>query len=85
MFKNPLPFTPPASEFDRILQFHRLILAINVDRVITSEEIQMIRLQGLAMGLAHQQIETVFDEMKKHEHNMIPPQRMIELFRTYNN
>jgi len=85
LFKNPTSFVAPKSEFDRILQFHRLVLMINVDEMITSQELDLIRKQGLAMGLRHEQINSVLTEMRKHENNMIPPERMIELFKTYNN
>lgn len=85
LFKNPLPFVPPKDEFDRILQFHRLILTMNIDHNVASEEIEMIKKQGLLMGLHNQQIDTVLFEMKKYENNMIPPDKMIEIFKVYNN
>jgi hypothetical protein len=85
LFKNPLPFTPPKEEFDRILQFHRLILMINIDHKVTSEEIDMIKKQGLLMGLHNQQIDAVLFEMKKYDNNMIPPDKLIEIFKVYNN
>lgn len=85
LFDHPKPFTPPKSELDRILQFHRLVLMINVDEMITSQELELIRKQGLLMGLRHNQVEAVLTEMRKHDNNMIPPDRLLEIFKAYNN
>ena len=40
LFRNPTPFKAPKSEFDRILQFHRMILLMNVDYEVHEDELK---------------------------------------------
>lgn len=70
---------------DRILQFHRMILLMNVDMDASPAEIDMIRKMGIMLGLNHQAIELVLSEMRTYPNNLIPPDRMVEIFTKYLN
>jgi len=43
LFDNYIEFTPPKNELDRIVQFQRLVLMMNVDRSVSDAEIDPIR------------------------------------------
>lgn len=81
LFANYIEFTPPESEFDRILQFHRLVLLMNIDQENSAEEMKMIRDLGIRMGLSPLATEKVLVEMKDHKNGMIPANRLVEIFR----
>jgi uncharacterized tellurite resistance protein B-like protein len=75
----------PKTDADRILQFHRMILMLNVDADASPVEIDMVRKMGIMLGLNPQAIELVFEEMKTHPNNLIPPDRMVQIFTKYMN
>jgi|688.fasta_scaffold93220_1 hypothetical protein len=75
----------PKSDADRILQFHRMILMLNVDADPAPAEIDMVRKMGIMLGLNHQALEIVLEEMKTHPNNLIPPDRMVQIFTKYMN
>jgi uncharacterized tellurite resistance protein B-like protein len=75
----------PKTDADRILQFHRMILMLNVDADPAPAEIDMVRKMGIMLGLNHQAIEIVLEEMKTHPNNLIPPDRMVQIFTKYMN
>jgi len=85
LFDEYIEFTPPASEFDRILQFHRLVLVANVDLKVNSKEINQLKQCGIQLGLRPEAVDRVIQEMDKHENGMIPTQTMLQIFQTYHN
>lgn len=85
IFDTYAEHTPPKLEGDRIVQFHRLVLLMNVDTEITQEELTKIRKMGMMMGLNTQAIETVLNEMHQYPNKVVPPDRLIEIFSLYHN
>ena len=81
LFNKYIEFTPPKLESDRILQFYRLILLMNVDKQIKKEEINFVKNLGLRMGLSPMATNKVLDEMHRHENKMIPPSILISIFK----
>lgn len=75
----------PSSEFDRILQFHRLVLIANVDFNIDVNEIDLLKRAGLKLGLRPEAVTRVLEEMTKHPNGMIPTGIMMKLFQAYHN
>jgi hypothetical protein len=75
----------PSSEFERILQFHRLILVANVDLVVDQSEIELLKKTGLRLGLRPEAVDRVLVEMTKHPNGMIPTDIMMRLFQAYHN
>jgi len=72
-------------ESERILQFHRLILVMNVDQHTSIEEIDKIRNFGLKMGLPPTAISEVLAMMNDYENKMIPPEELLKVFKKYYN
>ncbi len=72
-------------ESQRILQFHRLVLLMNVDREISPPEIHGIKDIGLQMGLRPEAVDTVLKEMHKYPDKVIPPKVLIAIFTRFYN
>lgn len=80
-----IAYKAPKSEFERILQFHRLVLLANVDLQIEGEEIIALQKAGIKLGLRPEAVTAVLMEMGKHAHGMIPTDRMLQIFTAYHN
>ena len=81
LFNEYIEFTPPVSEFDRILQFHRLVLLMNIDQEPDEKELEFIKDLGIRMGLCPLATNKVLNEMNHYPNNMMPADRLIEIFR----
>ncbi|WP_103070715.1 hypothetical protein [Aquimarina sediminis] len=73
------------SESQRILQFHRLVLLMNVDQETSQLEIQKIKEMGLHMGLRPEAIDMVLEKMYEYPNKVIPPQELIAIFTRFYN
>jgi len=82
---NPVPHINLQSESERIVQFHRLLLLMNVDKEIESAELEKIHQLGLKMGLNIQAIDKTLEIMQKYKNNNIPPDVLLSIFKTYYN
>lgn len=85
IFNENITYSPPQLEVDRILQFQRLILVMSVDGNASPKEKQLVKQLGLKMGLNQMAVNTVLNEMHNYKNNMIPPNRLIEIFKQYHN
>jgi len=72
-------------ESQRILQFHRLILLMNVDKETSLLEKHNIKNIGLRMGLRPEAIDTVLKEMYNYPNKVIPPKELIDIFTRFYN
>ncbi len=81
LFEKYIEFTPPASEFERILQFHRLVLLMNVDQETSDVEIDYLKDIGIRTGLSPKATNQVLTEMYDYPNKVIPPDRLIEIFK----
>ncbi|ALM07597.1 hypothetical protein SB49_07120 [Sediminicola sp. YIK13] len=73
------------SEAERILQFHRLVLLMNIDNSETSLEVALLHNIGLGMGLPPSAIEQVLTIMHKYPDKIIPPEILINIFKIHYN
>jgi len=85
LLQNPVPHINLQSESERIVQFHRLILLMNVDRKIEPKELEKIHQLGLRMGLNIQAIDKTLKTMHEYPNNNIPPEVLLAIFKTYYN
>lgn len=81
LFKTYIEFTPPESEFERILQFHRLVLLMNVDMETSDLELAFLRDMGIRIGLNPNATNRVLTEMHNYPNKLIPPNKLIEIFK----
>ena len=82
LFDEYADFEPPESEFDRFLQFHRMVLIMNVDNETSEVELEFIKDTGLRLGLSPDLIDRVFAEMHNYPNKVIPAEKLIEIFKT---
>ncbi len=85
LFDKYIEFAPPESEFDRILQFHRLVLVMNVDQETSDLEIKFIKDIGIRLGLNPFATNQVLAEMNLYPEKVIPPEKLIEIFKAHYN
>jgi len=81
LFDKYIEFTPPESEFERILQFHRLVLLMNVDDETSDSEVEFLKDIGIRIGLNPMATNQVLAEMNNYPNKVIPPDRLIEIFK----
>ena len=81
LFEKYIEFTPPESEFERILQFHRLVLLMNVDKETSDLEVEFLIDIGIRIGLNPMATNQVLAEMNLYPDKIIPPDKMIEIFK----
>ncbi len=72
-------------ESQRILQFHRLVLLMNIDQEISPTELHTIKDFGLQMGLRPEAIDTVLKQMHTYPNKVIPPDELITIFKRFYN
>lgn len=82
---NPSKVNVLKTEIQRITQFHRLLLLINVDQETHFAEMDALRNYGLKLGIRPEAIEQVLNEMEEHENNMIPSDRLVQIFKRFYN
>ncbi|MDB0037822.1 TerB family tellurite resistance protein [bacterium] len=85
LFEENIEFKAPRFEADRIMQFQRLILLMNIDLEIDDREMEYIRNVGIRMGLNPSATNTVLREMHDYENKIVPPARLIEIFSAHHN
>jgi hypothetical protein len=81
LFDKYIEFTPPESEFERILQFHRFVLLMNVDKETSDLEIEFLKDIGIRIGLNPMATNRVLSEMNLYPNRVLPPEKLIEIFK----
>jgi uncharacterized tellurite resistance protein B-like protein len=85
LFNSKLQFIAPVSEFERIVQFHRLLLVAYADKELSAEERTQLKKFGLIMALRPEALDRVFDALNDYPHGQIPAAVMINIFQAYHN
>lgn len=73
------------SQADRIVQFHRLLLLMNIDEEQHEKEINSLHTLGLKMGLPPSGITQVLKVMHQYPNKIVPPEVLIDIFKTQYN
>lgn len=85
LFEQYIKFMPPKLEVDRIVQFHRLVLLMNVDLETSHLEISYIKKAGIRMGLNPMATDKVLKEMNNYPNKVVPTERLFEIFQLFHN
>lgn len=85
LLKKQVEIIVPKTQADRILQFHRLVLLMNVDQEQNQIEIGNLHNIGLGMGLPPSAIEQVLTVMHQYPDKIIPPEVLINIFKAHYN
>ena len=85
LFEKYIEFTPPESEFERILQFHRLVLLMNIDNETSDVEVEFLKDIGIRIGLNPLATNRILARMNKYPNKVIPAEKLIEIFKEQHN
>ena len=85
LFEHPVNHVHLKSHSERIVQFHRLVLLMNLDNEITRKELIKLHNFGLRMGLSHESINRVLDLMDSFPNKIVPPDFLIDIFKVQYN
>ena len=85
LINNPINYTNLNSYSERIVQFHRLVLLMNVDDKLSPNEIIKLHDFGLKMGINYETINRVLYLMEGFPNKMVPPDVLIDIFKVQYN
>lgn len=85
LIEHPVTYVHLKSHSERIVQFHRLVLLMNLDHEISSKELVRLHNFGLRMGLSHESINRVLDLMDSFPNKIVPPDFLIDIFKVQYN
>ena len=85
LFEHPVTYIHLKSHSERIVQFHRLVLLMNLDQDICGKDLVKLHNFGLRMGLSHESINRVLDVMESFPNKIVPPDFLIEIFKVQYN
>ncbi len=89
LINHPINYTHLKSHSERIVQFHRLVLLMNIEQEHGNNKASagVIKLYnfGLRMGLSHESISKVLYLMESFPNKIVPPDVLIDIFKTQYN
>ena len=85
LLTNPVSYVSLKSYSERIVQFHRLVLLMNIDAEVSSKELNKLHNFGLRMGLNFDAINKVLELMESFPNKVIPPDFLIDIFKVQYN
>lgn len=85
LIEHPVTYTHLKSHSERIVQFHRLVLLMNIDSEGSSKGAIKLFNFGLRMGLSHESISKVLYLMESFPNKIVPPDVLIDIFKTQYN
>jgi len=85
LIEKPINAVVFKTELERITQFHRVLLVMSVDAKINPSEMDRLRNYGLKLGVRPEAIERILIEMRAYDNNMIPSERLMEIFKQFYN
>ncbi len=88
LIDNPINYIHLKSHSERIVQFHRLVLLMNIENNNgENNSAGVIKLYnfGLRMGLSHESITKVLYLMESFPNKIVPPDVLIDIFKTQYN
>lgn len=85
MMEKNIEFKPPTSEFERITQFYRLVLLMNVDKEISLKELNYVKDLAIRMGLRPGSTDKILEIMDKYPEKKVPADVLITVFQANHN
>lgn len=80
LYTHPVSYVNLKSHSERIVQFHRLVLLMNLDHKVSKKQLIKLHNFGLRMGLNHDAINRVLDLMDSFPNKIVPPDFLIDIF-----
>lgn len=85
LLNHPVNLAYPKTYSERIVQFHRLVLLMNLSDEIDDRKWVKIHNFGLRMGLSQESINKVLDLMDSFPDKIVPPDVLIDIFKVQYN
>ncbi|GGK24435.1 hypothetical protein GCM10007962_18350 [Yeosuana aromativorans] len=88
LIEHPINYIHLKSHSERIVQFHRLVLLMNIENnngENNSSGVIKLYNFGLRMGLSHESITKVLYLMESFPNKIVPPDVLIDIFKTQYN
>lgn len=88
LIDHPINYIHLKSHSERIVQFHRLVLLMNIENnngENNSSGVIKLYNFGLRMGLSHESITKVLYLMESFPNKIVPPDVLIDIFKTQYN
>lgn len=87
LIEHPINYIHLKSHSERIVQFHRLVLLMNIENQGDNNSKGVAKLYnfGLRMGLSHESITKVLYLMESFPNKIVPPDVLIDIFKTQYN
>ncbi|MHA7943315.1 TerB family tellurite resistance protein [Formosa sp. 3Alg 14/1] len=85
LINNPIIYKNLESYSERIVQFYRLVLLLNLDNKRLQKDDILFFNYGLRMGLSHDSTNKVLHLMDGFPNNMVPADVLIDIFKVQYN
>jgi hypothetical protein len=85
LIEHPINYVNLKSHSERIVQFHRLVLLMHIDKERTKADIVKLYNYGLRMGLNHESITKVLYLMEGFPNMIVPADVLIDIFKVQYN
>lgn len=85
LIEHPINYVHLKSHSERIVQFHRLVLLMHIDKERTRAEVVKLYNYGLKMGLNHESITKVLYLMEGFPDMIVPAEVLIDIFKVQYN
>lgn len=85
LVRNPLPTVKLSSQADRLIQFHRLFMLMNIDQEQSPTEIEALFNYGLKMGLPLSAIRQLLEVMHQYPDRIVPADVIVQIFHAHYN
>lgn len=85
LFDAPVSKQSHGNHGERIVQFHRLVLLMNVDQEQDKREVEKLYNLGLHMGIPPGAIQQVLMIMHQYPDKVVPPEVLLKIFKAHNN
>ena len=81
LIEHPVNYIHLKAHSERIVQYHRLVLLMNLGSDITPKDLVRLHNFGLRMGLSHESINRVLDLMESFPNKIVPADFLIDIFK----
>lgn len=85
LVRSPLPTLKLQSLSDRLVQFHRLFMLMNIDEDQDPSEVEALYNYGLAMGLPVSAIRQLLEVMHEYPDRIVPADVIVQIFHAHYN
>jgi hypothetical protein len=85
LYTHPITYVNVTSHSERIVQFHRLVLLMNLNPKVNRKDLIKLHNFGLRMGLNHDVVNRVLELMDGLPNKMIPSDFLIDIFKVQYN